>query len=61
MPYISILIPLYNGVEFLEGCLQSVVQQTYQDWEVRIGVNGWGSDGGDVGKRVYELSKIDPR
>ena len=46
---------------FLEGCLQSVVQQTYQDWEVRIGVNGWGSDGGDVGKRVYELSKIDPR
>jgi glycosyltransferase involved in cell wall biosynthesis len=61
MPYISILIPLYNGVEFLEGCVQSILQQTYQDWEVLIGVNGWGSDGGDVAKRAFEQSKADPR
>ena len=61
MPYISILIPLYNGVEFLEGCLQSVLQQTYNDWEVLIGINGWGSDGGEVAKTASELCKLDPR
>lgn len=37
---ISILIPLYNGIEFLEETLVSVKAQTYTQWEVLIGVNG---------------------
>lgn len=37
---ISILIPLYNGVEFLEESLKSVFYQTYKNWEVIIGING---------------------
>ena len=37
---ISILIPLYNGVEFLNESISSVVAQTYTEWEVIIGVNG---------------------
>ena len=36
----SILIPLYNGVEFLEESVQSVIHQTNDQWEVLIGVNG---------------------
>ena len=43
-PYISymfsILIPLYNGVEFLKEALDSVQNQTFTQWEVIIGVNG---------------------
>lgn len=40
-PHISILIPLYNGIELLEETLDSVKKQTYANWTVHIGVNGW--------------------
>lgn len=43
-PLISILIPLYNGIEFLPVSLASVREQTYTNWEVLIGVNGLGSN-----------------
>lgn len=36
----SILIPIYNGIEFLEESLQSVFNQTNNEWEVIIGING---------------------
>jgi hypothetical protein len=31
MVKVSILIPLYNGIEFLEECIDSVIQQTFVD------------------------------
>ena len=37
---ISILIPIYNGVEFLDQSLSSVIRQTHKTWEVLIGING---------------------
>jgi teichuronic acid biosynthesis glycosyltransferase TuaG len=44
MPSISVLIRLYNGVEYLGDSLQSVLNQTFTDWELLIGVNGHGDD-----------------
>jgi glycosyltransferase involved in cell wall biosynthesis len=37
---ISILIPVYNGIEYIDDSLSSVISQTYDKWEVIIGVNG---------------------
>jgi len=37
---ISIVIPIYNGIEFLETSLASVIIQTYCNWELIIGING---------------------
>jgi glycosyltransferase involved in cell wall biosynthesis len=37
---ISILIPIYNGIEFIEESVSSVLRQTYDKWELIIGVNG---------------------
>jgi len=37
---ITILIPLYNGEEYLEECLSSITSQSYVFWKVLIGVNG---------------------
>lgn len=34
LPRLSIIIPAYNVERFLDRCLESVVQQTYQDFEV---------------------------
>ena len=37
---ISILIPIYNGVEFIEESVSSVLRQNYENWELLIGING---------------------
>jgi glycosyltransferase involved in cell wall biosynthesis len=37
---ISILIPIYNGIEFIEASVSSVLNQTYDKWELLIGING---------------------
>jgi len=45
---ITVVVPLYNGIEFLEECLTSVRAQIFQDWICIIGVNGHGPGGGPV-------------
>ena len=37
---ISILIPIYNGIEFIEESVGSVLDQTFEEWELIIGING---------------------
>jgi len=54
-PNITIVIPLYNGVEFLEEALQSIKRQTYQDWKGIIGVNGYGQTGEPVLTKATDL------
>ena len=51
---VSILIPLYNGIEFLEETLVSILTQSYKEYEVLIGVNGWPT-GSDTYKRACWL------
>jgi cellulose synthase/poly-beta-1,6-N-acetylglucosamine synthase-like glycosyltransferase len=35
-PLVSILIPLYNGIEYLAETLNSIKQQTYNNYEILI-------------------------
>jgi len=35
-PLISVIIPCYNQAQYLDECLQSVLDQTYQNWECII-------------------------
>ena len=37
---ISILMPIYNGIEFIDESVNSILKQTYCDWELIIGING---------------------
>jgi glycosyltransferase involved in cell wall biosynthesis len=37
---VSIIIPVYNGIEFISDSINSVLQQTNNCWELLIGVNG---------------------
>ena len=55
----SILMPIYNGVEFLKEAVQSVVSQTFQDWELIIGINGHGDDGGAIRSAVESVALLD--
>jgi glycosyltransferase involved in cell wall biosynthesis len=38
-PLVSIVIPVYNGGEYFETCLQSVLDQTYDNWECIVNNN----------------------
>ena len=37
---ISVLIPIYNGIKFIDESVSSILRQTYGDWELLIGING---------------------
>lgn len=56
---ISILIPIYNGIEFLNEAIESVLSQTFKEWEVIIGVNGHPPNS-DVFKKAktFESEKV---
>jgi len=43
IPVVSIIIPTYNHAHFLESALQSVINQTYKEWEVIV-VNNFSDD-----------------
>ena len=47
MPKISIIIPIYNVEKYLRRCLDSVLNQTFSDWEA-ICVNDGSPDNSDV-------------
>lgn len=52
--HISILMPIYNGIEFLEQSLLSIIKQTYKNWEFIIGINGV-SINSDVHLKAIEI------
>jgi len=43
IPLISIVIPAYNAEKYIEECLNSIINQTFQDWECII-VNDGSTD-----------------
>lgn len=36
MQYVSIIVPVYNTANYLDRCLQSIIDQTYENFEVII-------------------------
>lgn len=42
-PFFSIVIPTYNHAHFMKRCLDSLVNQTYQNWEAIV-VNNFSED-----------------
>jgi glycosyltransferase involved in cell wall biosynthesis len=49
---ISILMPVYNGIEYITESVQSVLDQTFQDWELIIAVNGH-----EQNSMVFQIAK----
>ena len=43
MPFFSIIMPTYNQANFIKAAIQSVLDQTFEDWELII-VNNYSSD-----------------
>jgi glycosyltransferase involved in cell wall biosynthesis len=57
---ITILLPLYNGLKFLLTSVNSVRNQTFINWNLYIGVNGY-SENSDVYKSAKKYEELDKR
>ncbi|MCG7333021.1 glycosyltransferase family 2 protein [Salinicoccus roseus] len=57
-PTISVITPAYNSERFIKDAIQSVMDQTYQNWEMII-VDDCSSD--DTVKYVKDMQKQDDR
>jgi glycosyltransferase involved in cell wall biosynthesis len=57
-PLVSILTPVYNGEAYLRECIESVLRQTYQNWEYII-VNNRSQDA--TLAIAEEYARRDPR
>jgi glycosyltransferase involved in cell wall biosynthesis len=51
-PLVSILTPVYNGKRYLSECIESVLSQSYSNWEYVI-VNNQSTDGSDQLVEAY--------
>ena len=54
---ISILLPIYNGIEFIDESVGSIISQTYKHWELIIGINGHPPNS-VIYKKAKEFEKI---
>lgn len=45
-------MPIYNGIEFICDSVPSIIQQTYGDWELLIGINGHPEN-----SEIYKIAK----
>ncbi len=57
-PLVSIVTPLYNNAEYLAECIESILSQTYQNWDYVI-VNNCSTDGSAA--IAHDYASRDPR
>ncbi|MGB7499460.1 MAG: glycosyltransferase family 2 protein, partial [Moheibacter sp.] len=57
MPKISIIIPIYNVTEYLNNCLNSVVNQTYKNLEIILVNDGSTDDSAEKAQKYTEKDK----
>jgi len=53
-------MPIYNGIEFIDESVGSVLSQTYDNWELIIGINGHPPES-DVYKIAKKFETMDNR
>lgn len=58
MPVITVIVPVYNSVDFLERCIASIKNQSFHDFEVIL-IDDGSSDGS--GERLKQLTEDDDR
>lgn len=47
-PYLSIIIPVYNAEKYVDDCIQSILKQTYNDWELILVDDGSTDQSGKI-------------
>ena len=58
MPKVSVIVPIYNSEKYIDRCVRSIVNQTFEDIEILL-INDGSTDNSI--NRLYELQKMDSR
>ncbi len=48
MPYLSIIVPVYNAEKYINECIKSILNQTYRDFELILADDGSYDKGGEI-------------
>ena len=57
MPRISIIVPVYNSERYLDACVQSILAQTFIDFEILLVDDGSGDKSGSICDNYARLDK----
>lgn len=53
-PMVSVIVPVYNSEKYLDKCIESVVNQSFDDWELILVDDGSTDTSGDICYRWAE-------
>ena len=53
-------MPIYNGIEFINDSISSIITQTFDNWELIIGINGH-TQNSDIYLHAKQYEEIDKR
>ena len=57
-PELSIVVPAYNASCYIEACLDCVIEQSYQDYEIIISDDGSSDNHFEDIERFFQLHKF---
>ena len=60
MPAISVIVPVYQAEKFIKKCVESVVKQTFSDWELLLIDDGCTDGSPAILDACAETTKGDP-
>lgn len=54
---LSIIVPVYNVEKYLEDCVESLLNQTYQNYEIILVDDGSTDSSGKICDAVFQICK----
>lgn len=57
-PKISVIVPIYNGESYIERCINSILNQTFQDFELILIDDGSKDNSLEMLKKFEQIEKI---
>lgn len=55
MPEVSVIVPVYGVGRYIEKCIQSVIHQSFSDWELILVDDGSTDNSGEICDRYAEM------